>query len=796
MSKDIVGIKLKGGNFSTETKLLLFGSNKDKEVKVSLVYGKNGSGKSTISRAFNKLKGCDEQYISTVEAIDSDENVITLTEDEKKQMYIFNEDYIDNNIRLHEENLETIVVLGEQKNIDDELNKIQQEQTENQKKVTSQKAICDVYNDATNIISPEYHKKRMLLSLKGEGNWADRDSKIKGNKMATAIKSDAFLKFVNRNPKRKRDELVEEFNIKFAEYEKAKKGQKIIDVPVKTNYHIFFNEEEYISLLAQRIEEPNLSDREKFLLSLLADKGQTRLKEIKTFFYDKEHNTCPYCLQHVSEDHKKQLFSSIEKVLSKKTEEHQSQLDKFQCNEIQINFEPYKDLNEEIVKKCLNCLNEFNYVISIINDNIAKKKDNVYTPIVIEKIGFISKLDALINSLKLLEAARLEFNKNASNMVAKSKELKNINDDIAYYDIIESYETYSRQLEVKQKEDKKLETYNSKLEECKKKIMDLEAQKRNIHIAKDFINNSLQYIFFTENRLSIEYKNDKYYLLSRGKSVTPKEISVGERNAIALCYFFSDIMQNKEKDNIYDNKYLLVIDDPVSSFDIDNRVGILSFLKYQLQSFLCGNADTKALIMTHDIQILYDIDKLINEIMSAFNDKLEKSQRKISVQKELTNQNLKNFALSGRHEYTSLLECIYDYALGKADEYEIFIGNSMRRVLEAFSTFLYKKDIQKISTQSEIIKDIDSAYKKYFEHLMYRLVLNGGSHTSENVKALRSMDFFDYISSDEKKRTAKDVLCFMYCLNDVHILEHLSQKDGAENTIETWLVDIKNEQIF
>lgn len=57
----------------------------------------------------------------------------------------------------------------------------------------------------------------------------------------------------------------------------------------------------------------------------------------------------------------------------------------------------------------------------------------------------------------------------------------------------------------------------------------------------------------------------------------------------------------------------------------------------------------------------------------------------------------------------------------------------------------------------------------------YRLVLYGGSHNEERVKSMISEDFFDYISSDEKKRTAKEILCFLYLLDERHALEHLKK---------------------
>lgn len=39
-------------------------------------------------------------------------------------------------------------------------------------------------------------------------------------------------------------------------------------------------------------------------------------------------------------------------------------------------------------------------------------------------------------------------------------------------------------------------------------------------------------------------QTQKYYLKSRGKDVKPKNVSQGERNIIALCYFFLQIASN------------------------------------------------------------------------------------------------------------------------------------------------------------------------------------------------------------------------------------------------------------
>ena len=49
--------------------------------------------------------------------------------------------------------------------------------------------------------------------------------------------------------------------------------------------------------------------------------------------------------------------------------------------------------------------------------------------------------------------------------------------------------------------------------------------------------------------------------------------------------FFCKHFRNQEETTAYTKEYLLLIDDPVSSFDMENKTGIMSFLRYQLGNF-------------------------------------------------------------------------------------------------------------------------------------------------------------------------------------------------------------------
>lgn len=76
-------------------------------------------------------------------------------------------------------------------------------------------------------------------------------------------------------------------------------------------------------------------------------------------------------------------------------------------------------------------------------------------------------------------------------------------------------------------------------------------------------------------------------------------------------------------------------------------------------------------------------------------------------------------------------------------------------------------------------------------HWMYRLVLHGGSHREEQIKAMKDYDFFGLISETEKQRTAKEVLCFIYLLNERHVMEHLQDKRDVKTNLDTWCNEIK-----
>lgn len=794
MLKDITKIKMSGANFESLTTFDFFNphdKDKVKTVKGALLYGRNGTGKSTIARAFRTLTGEIVPVITNAAFYDENDQEIILAEEEKKQIFIFDEDYVDKNVKLHQDHLETIVMLGQAADLTEKIDRAESERDTAKDAYERQDAVYKEYCNASNVKSPKHYIRLLGDALRGDDNWAGRDRRINSGRQNTTVKEDTYKKFVALKPSKSKTELIADYNVKLKEFDDARTGASTIDVVVPSISTLYstYNDEVVQQLLSEKIERPVLSKREKKLFELVQRGMVDDLSQRLNVFRKEETIECPYCFQSVTLDYKETLVKSIEKVLSKKVEDHQVMLQMHVSDQIIINLNPFTKLDG--YQTCNDLIVKINALIQENNNNLKKKMGNPYEPIATETSTIKVLSIQLITALANLEKARTEYNRESKKTDSIIAELNHINGEIAHYDVAGLAMQYDEQ----QKEYIEAEKLYNELKTAyatkKQAVEDLEAQRRNIRLALDSINACMKYIFFADDRLKIEYVNGAYKLLSHGKSVKPCDVSVGERNIIGLSYFFTSILEGQEEKGAYNKEYLLVIDDPVSSYDTENRIGILSFLKYKLSVFLEGSINTKALVMTHDLMTFYDIHKIFEEIIDVCKQKGCPHTPKFN-RFEMREGGLNPFAYRNRQEYTEIVKVIYAYAFGQKDGYDLVIGNLMRQALEAFSTFEYKKGIEDVSTDEQILGLLpEQEYVSYFKNLMYRLVLHGGSHKEEQVKAMKDFQFFSLISETEKKRTAKDVLCFIYLLNERHLLEHLKGCGNVEAELQSWCQEIK-----
>ena len=784
MIEKVKGILINGRCFSKETPLAFFPGEND---RIAIVYGKNGSGKSTIADGFSQIASGNLSEKLSASLIDRSNNVIALGAESK--LFVFNEKYIDENVKIAADGLGTIILLGGQVNLQADIDHYTELLATAQEEFNVTKARLDEFGDANNPISPDYHWIRIKQILKGD--WAAADAAIKGNKINSKVTEEVVMEIGDLSVSESKEQLQKKFDEAKVLLEKAADVTTIYTASISGIKFEAGLEQSICTILAKTVEKPVLTERESLILTMIRSGRQSIIESAKNDFSSEFTTVCPYCLQEVNDKYRRSLIDSINKVLNKDVDDYKAELQALSFPVVNQNYSQFSDLDAELVKEALEQQENCQKIVEQYGIAIKQKLNNIYTPVYMSPIGLENGLQLLNALLSKLESKRQEFVIAAQKRRAILQDLLLINKKIAHLQIKQAYRDYKKQLFEVGAAKAKLQTKKEKLEATAKHLNALKQKKSNVGLAIKNINNALDYVFFSHGRLSVELKDDKYYLKSNGKDVKPKNVSLGERNIIALCYFFTQILSNQDVERLYRDEELVIIDDPISSFDFENKVGITSFLRYQTYKIIRGNAKSKILFLTHDLSVFSDLQKMVDEMEKSF----KKQNLDVSVKGksfELKEQILSS-PVKVINEYRDLLHMIFNYAIGNTEGLDLVIGNSMRRALEAFSTFVYGVGIAGVSFDPKVIKSLGN-HSNYFENLMYRLVLHGESHFETRIYALQdNLGFSRFISEGEKQRTCREILCFIYCLNPDHIESYIPD---ALHEIQKWMLDIRTNEEF
>lgn len=767
----MTGIVIKSPFFDAPSLLELFPThpnvlknpNAPQKNRVALLYGANGSGKSTIAQGFREYS--ESTTPRTVDlGLSIGTAAIKMSPGMKNEkVFVFDEEYISKNVKVQGSGLGTIVLFGKQIELEKQIEDLERQISQTQIDIDSKSESIKQYDLANNVIAPEYWQNLIIRKLQATGGWAETSGiRIKKRQIKARV-TDAEVDRLGRLSPRKDEATTRaEFNELFSVFDSTDASASPVDPQIQTIEPPERIIEEAKRLLEKVPQKPTLTLREQELLQTL---GIEVLSSAKGFLSAKSHKVCPTCLQPISEDHRTVSLQQIENILNREVEQYRSELKNLILPEIQAGaYQDYGVLDSELLGKAIIKVSFVNSLIANHNKAVqAKIADPLSLAQYSNPADLVAAYKQLNDILLKLENKRVSFNEVIANKRTAESELLKLNDEIAHYTIVAEYQSLLLQRRAKQAAEEDL----NRLIQAKKDLANeqqlLDAQRKNLQIAVEQINKSLSYIFYSDARLKLHLGNDQmYHLKVNGKSVSPDKISCGERNALALSYFFAQIAKETELQKLYYDEMLLVIDDPVSSFDVENRVGIMSFLRYKLNQVLFSCATTKILMMTHDVSVMFDLQKAMDEISSNCAG-AGKHAEYCSFQ--LLNKTITKFMAKSHNEYSKLMRCVYEYGCNPEAAVELTIGNTTRRVLEAFSSFTFKEGVEKVSLNPRVLALIpDPNKREYFQNSMYRLVLNTESHFQETVQGAPELSFFSHLTPAEKQRTARDVLCFMYCL--------------------------------
>tara|TARA_B100000700_G_scaffold270393_1_gene312490 strand:- start:15 stop:2249 length:2235 start_codon:yes stop_codon:yes gene_type:complete len=161
---------------------------------------------------------------------------------------------------------------------------------------------------------------------------------------------------------------------------------------------------------------------------------------------------------------------------------------------------------------------------------------------------------------------------------------------------------YSKKVEDRKTANDNVQKLSDEFSAIKKEVQRLEAELSNESIAVDAFNAELaKFIGRTELTLKFDIKQKGYRISRNGSDRHAQNLSEGEKTAIAFVYFATKL---GEHDNDIKNT-IVVIDDPVSSFDSNHLFHSYSFLKKH-----CEQAK-QLFVMTHNFSYF----KLIRDWM-------------------------------------------------------------------------------------------------------------------------------------------------------------------------------------
>lgn len=615
MFENFKKIKIKGGYFDEETELEFFKG----DVPLSVVYGRNGSGKSTIARCLKQLSESEEERIEREENVARGEETdyivnseAPIADEHKSSVFVFDEDFLRNNVRVENDGLNAIVMLGEQVELDEKINAKNEELSRKAEEFNQQEELVKRYSNIGENISPRFYWNQIREGLREEGGWADIDRDLKGNTLKSRITDDLVnILMKMEEPAETYEQLRERVKADMWLYLESEDSQ-VIEWTIG-KLMLPENLKDLTVLLESPLDSPQLTEREQRLMELLTKTSQEpqHFEQYHTLHMLEEGWTfCPLCLREITEKDRSSIAEVLTHLLNKEAEEFNIRLNDVyeQFTEIKTDMPEFPgNLNKTELHAAVTVKEELNKVLTTVREKIEQRKRNIYKPL---KTPFTDKMDEAYSNVRTAWKTVLErvlkcvetFNETVNKRSKLFERVRHENNMLARKQLASALMGYKMALTNEDKDKRKLQVLKEQKNELVAAIKELKMQKERTDIALEYINKELQYVFYSNRKVKLTPGEGCYKLTVNGKEVKPKKISVGERNVLGLCYFFAMLFSGKRNEDKYTSEYLIVIDDPISSFDYGNRLGVMSLLRYQFSNIKRGNANSRLLVMSHDLR--------------------------------------------------------------------------------------------------------------------------------------------------------------------------------------------------
>lgn len=432
---------------------------------------------------------------------------------------------------------------------------------------------------------------------------------------------------------------------------------------------------------------------------------------------------CPFCQQPINEI----IVSNIKNYFDESYERDINALNELLVkynDEIDIiNNKDYYLQNQFIIEDKISFESKYDKMMSILKDNVRSIKNKIQSP---------------SNKIQLKDSSFLikEFNEYIATINSKIKEYnKRIDNRKEFLDTINKTFwnimrwDYDQTIQSYKDEKVQIEERKSKLkeqkDECQKKIDDQNAiilseqgKTVNLETARKNINNGLRDLgiedFYIDN-----YEEHLYKIRRTDESCGDNKFntfSEGEKMVISFLYF-KELCNGKKKIDDISKERIIVIDDPISSL---SHIYVFNIGQMIKNDFLRSDKYKAIFILTHSLYFFYELTN------GAKSHKLFRIIKNNEGSK-IIDMDYKEI----QNDYHSYWSIIKDTNSSKA-----LIANCMRNIIDYFFNFIEKKDLKEVF-EKENLKNI-----KYQSFLRY---INRESHSDGlNIFDIKEFDYDSY----------------------------------------------------
>lgn len=693
--------KIKLSNVATFTKETEIKNIK----KINFIYGTNGSGKTTITRVIanpHNYQCCSLEW-------ENNQMLKTL---------IYNE-YFVREYFYEKDLLSGIYTIGEgAKEIEEKI----KENNEKKKKLN------DEINSLSNSINKKKEEKSKNFNEFKEKCWK------KGYQEHQNYFNDFFTGYRNSKEKFVNKILEEKDNkSELLPFEELKNKYKLIygtDVQKINELHLI-NYAEFKELESKQeiLRTPIIGKKDVDIASMIERlQNHDWVKQGKEYYdknYDKEKGVyiCPFCQQTTTDSFRKQLEEYFDETFN-------------QNIDLLNNFiTEYKRLVESIEES-------MDDLLKISNEYLDKKKETLTDKISSIK-AVISKNKQTLKNKGSNPSQKVEIDLISNSLEEINNIIKKVNEEIKSHNaIIEDRQNVKIKLDTElwkfivnqlsdeineyKKQNEDIEKALSSLEKQKKEktedlisidkeISELEKKIKSVKPTVDAINKLLEGFGFRGFRLRTTDDEKHYQIVRNDGSNAKKNLSEGERNFLVFLYFYHLIHGVENPDENINQDKIIVIDDPVSSFDSDVLFIVSTLIRNILENIRKDNGTIKqAFIFTHNAYFYKEVT-FISSGESCYNKR--KDTHYFILRKK------DNISFIEDYETCPIktsYQLLWDDIKKKDNVDCITIQNSMRRIIEFYFKFLANLN------EIELINKFDGIEKNICKSLISWI--NVGSH--------------------------------------------------------------------